>query len=185
MRQVHTGLVAAVVGLTAVALMMSGCPKTPKTATQTTSISEGRPQGPVTSPPAEVITPPPVVAEERQPEALPVETKVSGLADIYFEFDRSEITPAARTSLEQNAKWLIGHSNTAVTIEGHCDERGTNEYNLALGERRAQAVKRVLVALGVATAKLSTVTYGEEQPVCREHQESCYQKNRRAHFAAR
>ncbi len=184
MRQVHTGLVAAVVGLTAVAFTMSGCPKTPKTATQTAPFSDGRSQasGP---PAAEEVSPPPMVAEERQPEAQPVETKVSGLAEVYFEYDRSEITPAARISIEQNAKWLIGHPNTAVTIEGHCDERGTNEYNLALGERRAQAVKRVLVALGVGTAKLSTVSYGEEQPVCREHQESCYQKNRRAHLAVR
>jgi len=183
MRRVHTGLVAAVAGLTTVAFMMSGCPKTPKTATQTAPFGDERPQA--VAPSVEEISPPPMGAEEGQPEALPTETKVSGLADVYFEFDRSELTPAARASLEQNAKWLIGHPNSAVTVEGHADERGTNEYNLALGERRAQAVKRVLVALGVTSAKLSTVTYGEEQPVCRDHQDSCWQKNRRAHFAVR
>jgi len=183
MRRVHTGLVAAVVGLTAVAFTMSGCPKTPKTATQTAPLGDERPQA--VAPPVEEITPPPMGAEERQPEALPTETKVSGLTDVYFEFDRSELTPAARASLEQNAKWLIGRPNSAVTVEGHADERGTNEYNLALGERRAQAVKRVLVALGVTSARLSTVTYGEEQPVCRDHQDSCWEKNRRAHLAVR
>jgi peptidoglycan-associated lipoprotein len=107
------------------------------------------------------------------------------LADVYFDFDRSDITPAGRAALEQNARWLLGRGNAQVRVEGHADERGTNEYNIALGERRAQAVKRVLVALGVSAANVSTVSYGEEQPACREHDESCWQKNRRAHLAVR
>ncbi len=107
------------------------------------------------------------------------------MADVYFEFDKSDITSAGRTALEQNAKWIMARGTMQLRIEGHGDERGTNEYNLALGERRAGAVKRVLVALGVPGANLSTITYGEEQPVCREHQESCWGKNRRAHLALR
>jgi peptidoglycan-associated lipoprotein len=114
-----------------------------------------------------------------------VELSASGLADVFFEFDRADITPAARTAIEQNAKWLLGRPGATVRIEGHCDDRGTNEYNLALGERRAQAVKRVLLALGVPAARLSTISFGEEQPICRDATESCYQQNRRAHFAAR
>ena len=178
MRQLRTGLVMAVVGLAAV-LALSGCPRTPKTATQTAGLSEAPP------PPGVEEVSPPIVAEERRPEPMPAESKAAALADVYFEFDRAEITPAARTGLEGNAKWLIGRPNTAVTVEGHADERGTNEYNLALGERRAQAVKRVLVALGVPAARLSTVSYGEEQPACRDHRESCWQQNRRAHLAIR
>ena len=182
MRQSRTGLVMAVVGLTAAVLMLSGCPKTPKTATQTAGI----PEAPAPPPPVVEEVSPPVVAEERRPEPPPVEQpKAAALADVYFEFDRAEITPAARTGLEENARWLIGHPGAAVRIEGHADERGTNEYNLALGERRAQAVKRVLAALGVPAARLSTVSYGEEQPVCRDHRESCWQQNRRAHLAVK
>jgi peptidoglycan-associated lipoprotein len=129
------------------------------------------------------VTPP--VAAEEQTVAPPSQPPAAGLADVYFEFDRSEITPAARAALEQNARWLMGRGNVQVRIEGYCDERGTNEYNLALGERRAEAVKRVLAALGVPASSLSTISYGEEQSVCRDHQESCWQKNRRAHLALR
>ena len=180
MRQVRTGLVMAVVGLTAV-LALSGCPKTPKTATQTAGLSEAPP--PALPPPGVEEVSPPIVAEERRPEPPTAETRAAALADVYFEFDRAEVTPAARTGLEENAKWLLGRPNSAVSIEGHADERGTNEYNLALGERRAQAVKRVLAALGVPAARLSTVSYGEEQPACRDHRESCWEQNRRAHLA--
>jgi peptidoglycan-associated lipoprotein len=127
----------------------------------------------------------PFAAVEEQPmSAPPVEPGV-GLADVYFDFDRSDLTPAGREVLEKNAKWLRSRGSVKVQVEGHADERGTNEHNIALGERRAQAVRRVLVALGVPAASLSTVSYGEEQPACREHDESCWQKNRRAHLAVR
>src|SRR3989338_8727446 len=182
MRQVRTGLVMAVMGLTAV-LALSGCPKTPKTATQTAAIPEAPPPAP--PPPVVEEVRPPVVAEERRPEPPPVESKAVALADVYFEFDRAEIPPAARSGLEENAKWLNGHPSATIRVEGHADERGTNEYNLALGERRAQAVKRGLAAMGVPAARLSTVSYGEEQPACRDHRESCWQQNRRAHLAVK
>jgi len=86
--------------------------------------------------------------------------------------------------LQENARWLTTNTAIKVQIEGHCDERGTNEYNLALGQRRADAVKRYLIALGVPTGRLSTISYGEERPVCTQPDESCYARNRRAQFAA-
>lgn len=184
MTLLRTGWVATGMALLAATMLLAGCPKKPQTSTQTATLPETRSEAP--PPPIEDVSPIPPVAEERPSEPPPAETGGTALADVFFEFDRAEITPAARTVLEQNAKWLMSRGGTAeVRIEGHCDERGTNEYNLALGERRAQAVKRVLVALGVPAARLTTISYGEEQLACREAQESCYQKNRRAHLAIR
>jgi peptidoglycan-associated lipoprotein len=102
--------------------------------------------------------------------------------DIYFEFDKSTLTPAAQDNLMKKAAWLRANPNAAVTIEGHCDERGTNEYNLALGDRRADSAKSFLVDLGIAAPRLTTVSYGEERPVCSQHDEECWSKNRRANF---
>jgi peptidoglycan-associated lipoprotein len=104
------------------------------------------------------------------------------LGDVYFDFDKSDLRDDARARLARNAEWLRGHPEFEVTIEGHCDERGTNEYNLALGERRAAAAKDYLGSLGVAAARLRTLSYGEERPVCSESNESCWSRNRRAHF---
>src|SRR5919109_1332125 len=99
---------------------------------------------------------------------------------IFFAFDRSDITPEARQTLARQADWLRRYPNVTVTIEGHCDERGTREYNLALGERRAQAVKNVLVALGVPAGRIQTISYGKERPEIPHSDESSYAQNRRA-----
>ena len=112
----------------------------------------------------------------------PVTPASSPLKDIYFDFDRYDLSADARTILRGNADWLKSNSNARVEVEGHCDDRGTNEYNLALGAKRAQAVREYLVTLGVAPARLSTISYGEEIPVCREATESCWRQNRRARF---
>ncbi|MFQ5849259.1 MAG: peptidoglycan-associated lipoprotein Pal [Candidatus Binatia bacterium] len=104
------------------------------------------------------------------------------LKDIYFEFDRYTLRSDARVTLEANAEWLKANPSVRIEIEGHADERGTNEYNLALGARRAQSAKDYLVTLGVSPDRLSTISYGEELPVCREKTEECWQTNRRAHF---
>jgi peptidoglycan-associated lipoprotein len=104
------------------------------------------------------------------------------LADVYFDFDRAELRPEARQRLLRNAEFLRQHPQFDVTIEGHCDERGTNDYNLALGERRASAAVRELVAHGVAAQALKSVSYGEEKAVCGTSDEACWQQNRRAHF---
>jgi peptidoglycan-associated lipoprotein len=106
----------------------------------------------------------------------------SPLKDVFFEFDRYDLTSDARTTLRANADWMKSNSSTRVEIEGHCDERGTNEYNLALGAKRAQAAREFLSTLGIPTERLSTISYGEEIPVCKEASESCWRQNRRARF---
>ena len=111
--------------------------------------------------------------------------RTGALADVYFGFDRSELAPEAREVLQRNSDWIKEHPGVQVDIEGHADNRGTNEYNLALGARRAQAVKEYLVTLGVAADRFSTISYGEEIPVCYENTEECWQMNRRAHFVVR
>ena len=102
--------------------------------------------------------------------------------DIYFEFDSYVLTPLAQDVLMAKAEWLRANLDASVTIEGHCDERGTNEYNLALGDRRAGSVKSFLTSLGIAAGRLSTISYGEEHPVDAGHNEEAWAKNRRAHF---
>jgi peptidoglycan-associated lipoprotein len=104
------------------------------------------------------------------------------LRDALFDYDRSTVREDATTVLAENAKWMARWSATKITVEGHCDERGTPEYNLALGERRATAVKSYLVSLGVASERLTVVSYGKERPACTEETEPCRQRNRRAHF---
>ena len=104
------------------------------------------------------------------------------LDDVRFAFDSSELDDSARQMLRKNSDWLKDNSKAKVEIEGHCDERGTVEYNLALGAKRARAAKDYLVTLGVAADRLTTISYGEELPLCREHDESCWQRNRRDHF---
>lgn len=104
------------------------------------------------------------------------------LDDVLFEYDKSDLSDAARTSLQKNSDWLKKWTSTTVTIEGHADARGTSEYNLALGERRASAVREYLASLGIAVSRLNVVTMGEEQPLCTAETEECYAQNRRAHF---
>ena len=97
---------------------------------------------------------------------------------VFFEFDRSDITPEAQQILERQASWLQRYPNVSVTIEGHCDERGTREYNLALGERRAAAVKNVLVAAGIPASRISTISYGKERPIVLGSNEEAWAQNR-------
>lgn len=119
-------------------------------------------------------------------------TDIAGLAealrdgrikDIFFDYDKADLSAEARTTLEQDARWIRQFPKAKLVLEGHCDERGTEEYNLALGDRRAQATKDYLVQLGVAEDQLETVSLGEEQPFAPGHDEAAYAQNRRAHFA--
>ncbi len=107
---------------------------------------------------------------------------VSTLETIHFDFDKYSINPEDRFILNDHAAYLIKNSNTFLKIQGHCDERGTSDYNLALGERRANATKNYLVSLGVSSSRISTISYGEEKPVCTVNNESCWARNRRAEF---
>ncbi|MGH7930117.1 MAG: peptidoglycan-associated lipoprotein Pal [Candidatus Binatia bacterium] len=104
------------------------------------------------------------------------------LKDIYFEFDSHSLNADAREILRANANWLKTNSSARAEIEGHSDERGTNEYNLALGARRAQTAKDFLATLGIGADRLSTISYGEEIPTCKDASETCWQRNRRARF---
>jgi len=106
----------------------------------------------------------------------------SPLQDIYFDFDQYDLRTDARATLKANADWLKQNPSAMVQIEGHCDDRGTAEYNLALGAKRAQSAKDYLTTLGIPAQRLSTISYGEEVPVCREENESCWQKNRHDRF---
>jgi peptidoglycan-associated lipoprotein len=104
---------------------------------------------------------------------------------IYFDFDKSDVRPDQIARLEANASWLKEHRGLKFTIEGDCDERGSAEYNLGLGDRRANTVKEFLIKEGVDSSSINTISYGKERPVCRESTEDCYQKNRRAAFSPR
>lgn len=106
----------------------------------------------------------------------------SPLKDVYFDFDRYDLGADARDTLKQNAAWLKQNPSATVQIEGHCDERGTSEYNLALGAKRAQTAKDYLTTLGISVQRLSTISYGEELPACKEHTDECWQKNRHDRF---
>lgn len=110
---------------------------------------------------------------------------LGGPGDIYFDFDQYTIRRDAHAVLEHNAKWLRDAGGKIVLIEGHCDERGTVAYNLVLGEKRAKAAKHYLEDLGIPSSRMQTVSYGEMRPFCKEHDESCWSKNRRAHFVVR
>ncbi|MFY9269506.1 MAG: peptidoglycan-associated lipoprotein Pal [Candidatus Manganitrophaceae bacterium] len=106
----------------------------------------------------------------------------TSLADVFFDFDQWILQSEAKKVLEADAQWLTANPRAKIQIEGHADERGTEEYNLALGERRAKSVANFLLNLGVSASRISSISYGEEKPFCSEKTEVCYQKNRRAHF---
>ena len=104
------------------------------------------------------------------------------LRTVNFDFDKFSLTAAAKTILKKNAEWLKKNKDVTVQLEGHCDSRGTIEYNIALGEKRANAVQKYLTAIGVAAGRLSTISYGKERPLCGEDTEACWAKNRRTNF---
>ena len=104
------------------------------------------------------------------------------LSDIHFGYNDYTIQPQDSSILRTNATWLQDHPNANVQVEGNCDERGSEEYNIALGAKRAQSAKDYLATLGVSPSRISTISYGKELPVCQEHDESCWQQNRRDHF---
>jgi peptidoglycan-associated lipoprotein len=140
--------------------------------------------GPV-GPPTAAPTPAPVQPPTAAPATPPRPSEFAenpNLKDIYFDFDKYDVRPGDAKILDDNATWLKGNATMLVLIEGHCDERGTNEYNLALGERRAKSAMNYLVSQGIQANRVTIISYGEERPVCSEKNEACWSKNRRAHF---
>jgi peptidoglycan-associated lipoprotein len=121
--------------------------------------------------------PPPRAAEPTLQELFNREVK-----DAFFDYDKADVRPDARDALSQTAQFLRSYPQIKVVIEGHCDERGSTEYNLALGDRRAAAAKQFLASLGISADRLETVSYGKERPFCSASTEECYQQNRRAHI---
>ena len=106
----------------------------------------------------------------------------AALRDVFFDFDRYDVRAGDKGTLDENAKWLKSNQTALLLIEGHADERGTNEYNLALGERRAKATRDYLVSVGIDAGRITVISYGEERPTCTEKADACWTKNRRAHF---
>jgi len=122
--------------------------------------------------------------EAKQREAALAAAESSVFMDVLFDFDKYNIREDGRPTLDAIAAYLKKNESISIVVEGHCDDRGTNEYNLALGERRANSARDYLSSLGVQSSRMSVVTYGEEKPLCTEQNETCWQQNRRAHFAA-
>ncbi len=187
---IQTAVPRAVLILGLVAIVAAGCGKKqppvaraippPPPATPASGTRVPAPPEPVNEP---TIVPPEPVRDDRISSAsLDDLNRNSPLKPVFFELDSDEIGPPARSVLEENAVILKRYATWAVTIEGHCDERGTAEYNLALGERRALAARAFLLSAGIPADRLRTVSYGKEFPFDPGHDESAFSKNRRAHF---
>jgi len=155
---------ARIIGLLGALLMLAACSSTPPEP----------PPGPAGPPGGAGIGSRSIVPGSQQ------DLEASAGDRVFFAFDRADISPEARQILARQADWLRRYPNVTVTIEGHCDERGTREYNLALGERRAQAAKNVLVASGIPASRISTISYGKERPAVVGSSEESYAQNRRA-----
>ena len=173
-----------IAGVLLLVVSVTGCKKKAPETTETIVQEEIKPE------PVEVApTPTPVVADTtpawltKDLESVTKAAYAKGLlGDVYFDFDRFELKDEARDRLAKNAAFLKENGDFTLTLEGHCDERGTNEYNLALGEKRTNTAKDYLASLGIPASRIRTISYGEERPVCREGREDCWWQNRRAHF---
>jgi peptidoglycan-associated lipoprotein len=161
-----------------------GCPKkaevtsSPETQETAPPVQEAPPVEQKAEPVAEPKPEPKDEAKERAAAAA------AGLQPIYFDFDRSFVRDDAKAVMKANAEWLKANPKVKVRIEGNCDERGTREYNQALGQRRAASAKKYLTDLGVSAGRISLISYGKEKPVCTESTENCWQKNRRGDIVA-
>lgn len=175
------GRQVAMRGLLLVALLLTlvaGCGRKPKVATDTTPAPAPVQVIPETAPPAPAApAPTPAV------DYASLDPNSYGIEDVFFPYDSFTLSDADMATLEKNARLMKEHAAVNYLIEGHCDERGTVEYNLALGEKRARVVQDYLVTLGVPAARLRLVSYGEERPFAEGHDEAAWAQNRRAHFA--
>ena len=181
-----TAVLIAVVAMTTAAACHKKAPPVarpaPPAATTAAAVSTRPPAPPEPVAEPTVVPPEPVRDDAISSASLDDLNKSSPLKPVYFELDSSDLSPVAQKALDENAALLKRYSSWAVTVEGHCDERGTAEYNLALGERRAIAARAYLVSLGIPADRLRTVSYGKEFPFDPGHEETAFAKNRRAHF---
>lgn len=209
MRSWKVPTISTMAVLMAFSLLLSACPKRPDVAgigAQPTAAQEGaaapstsisRPTAPREEPSRsytssltskeEVVTPPTAIQEppaKGAPSAVSpgMGAQASPLKDIFFDFDKSNIRDDAKPNLTEDLEWLKANSTARITIEGHCDERGTAEYNLGLGERRAKAARDYLVAGGMDSKRMKIISYGKERPFVLGHDEAAWKWNRRAHF---
>jgi len=177
-----------VVPLLALTLFLVGCPKRPAT-TVAVAPAPAAPQAAPAAPappapaPARPAPPAPAPAPAPAPMVKPSEFAPNpNLKTIYFDFDKYDVRPNDAKTLDGDAAWLKTNANNLVLIEGNCDERGTAEYNLALGEKRARAAMNYLVAQGIQASRITIISYGKERPVCTEKAEACWSQNRRDNF---
>ena len=183
-----------VVSLLILGVVLAGCAKRPAT-TQASAPAPTAPPAAAPAVPAQPAAPPAAAAAAPRPapsapaapsaavRPSPKEfAAIADLKDVFFDFDKYDIRSGDAKILDANSVWLKANPNHLVLIEGHCDERGTNEYNLALGERRAKSTMNYLVSQGVQASRITIISYGEERPQCTEKNEPCWSKNRRAHF---
>ncbi len=169
----------ALVCIAVTATVLSSCKAKPKTAAQAREAAATAPTTAV--PPPAVSANAPVAADVLSGDLAELNRR-GYLKDAFFDYDKSDLRPDARQALATDAGWLKKYPSTKLLIEGHCDERGTDEYNLALGERRADAVREYLADMGVGSNRVQTVSYGKERPFCSQETDSCWQENRRGHM---
>jgi peptidoglycan-associated lipoprotein len=179
----------AVILLVSAAMLTSACgkkkvaPPAPAPAPPPAPPPTTPPAPPAPAPPPPAPAPAPPTEDELFAKMTLDELNAKGvLADVFFAYDSVDLGPEARAVLQKNSDFLKKRTSTKVLVEGHADSRGTNEYNLALGERRAGAARDYIVSLGIPVDRVTIVSKGEEQPVCREENEACWAKNRRGHF---
>ena len=183
-----------VMSLLVFGVVLAGCAKRPAT-TQASAPAPTAPPAVAAAPSTPAPAPAPVAAAPSRPAtaapSAPATTArpapkefiaVADLKDVFFDFDKYDIRAGDAKILDANAVWLKSNANQLLLIEGHCDERGTNEYNLALGERRAKSAMNYLVSQGVQASRITIISYGEERPTCTDKNEACWSKNRRSHF---
>jgi peptidoglycan-associated lipoprotein len=186
----HLRSAAAVLPILALTLLLAGCPKRPAmtAATAPPPVPPAAVAPPTPAPAPAPIAPAPVAPPTAAPAppAPPKEYRANdALKQIFFAFDKSDIRPGDAKVLDATAAYLKANPSQLVLIEGHCDERGTAEYNLALGERRAKSAMNYLVSNGIEAGRITTISYGKERPVCSEHAETCWARNRNDTFLSK
>ncbi|HEY6930651.1 MAG TPA: peptidoglycan-associated lipoprotein Pal [Thermoanaerobaculia bacterium] len=170
---------ASLIAAAALVLLAACAKKPPATAASNAPPETSRQETRVAAPPSST---PASQAPDLLSQDLQQLNAHGYLQDAFFDYDRSELREDARTTLAKDADWLKKYPSTKLLIEGHCDERGTEEYNLALGDRRANATKEYLAALGINDSRVQTVSFGKDKPFCTAENDPCFQENRRAHF---